>query len=105
MTDITEKTKETIAKIISESGARWPAGFNYAAYDEGIGGLEFLGDEKEIRFYISKPEFKDDLNCWISESAIMDHLAYKDRIAVSGQKISPQHSLISWREFRKIAKC
>lgn len=105
MTDITEKTKETIAKIISESGARWPAGFNYAAYDEGIRGLELLGDEKEIRFYISKPEFKDDLNCWISESAIMDHLAYKDRIAVSGQKISPQHSLISWREFRKIAKC
>lgn len=105
MTDITEKTKGTIAKIISESGVRWPDGFNYAAYDEGIRGLEFLGDEKEIRFYISKPEFKDDLNCWISESAIMDHLAYKDRIAVYGQKISPQHSLISWREFRKIAKC
>ena len=105
MTDITEKTKETIAKIISESGVTWPAGFNYAAYDEGIRGLEFLGDEKEIRFYISKPEFNYELNCWISESAIMDHLAYKDRIAVSGQKISPQHSLISRREFRKIAKC
>ena len=105
MNDITQNTKEVIANLISESGVTWPAGFNYAAYDEGIRGLEFLGDEKEIRFYISKPEFKDELNCWISESAIMDHLAYKDRIAVSGQKISPQHSLISWREFRKITKC
>lgn len=105
MTCITEKTKETIANIISESGVTWPAGFNYAAYDEGIRGLEFLGTEEAIRFYISKPEFHDELNCWISESSIMDHEAYKGRVVVSGQKISPQHSLISWREFQKIAKC
>ena len=84
MTCITEKTKEAIAKIISESGVTWPAGFNYAAYDEGIKGLEFLGDEQAIRFYISKPEFHNELDCWISESSIMDHQAFKDRVIVLG---------------------